>query len=177
MTVQQVLSPQIAPIMNSAIEKSGANLNYSMQTLFLRITSQLSLQNQETQKRNQATKKEYRLSTAKAAAFQKEQGSFPLFWSYAGLALMLIEPVANTFTPIGPDLAKLFANIASGGASRFGDYRLAEKRASETPINAEAQIHLQALQDSAPKGDENTLKTLLEQLMSYIRDTYKSAAR
>ena len=177
MTVQKVLSSQPAPIVNNAIVKSGGNLNYSMQTLFLRITSQLSRQNQETQKRNQATKKEYRLSTAKAAGFQRAQGSSPMFWSSVALAATFIQPAASSIEKVGPDLAKLFSDFVSGGASRWGDYKLAQHRASETPINAEAQIHLQALQDSAPKGDENTLKTLLEQLMSYIRDTYKSAAR
>ena len=71
MNVQNVLLKTTPGNTNSTPRCTPTNLMYTIQALFLRVTSQLSTQNQESQKRLTQTKKEYRQATAKSAGAMK----------------------------------------------------------------------------------------------------------
>ena len=158
------------------LSTSGNNLLYTIQMLFMRVTSQLSIQNQESQKRHVQTKRDYRISTARTAELQKEQGNAALR-STIGTFIPSVAAGAGVYFGLNKNFLEVGSNSIGTCVSAWQNWKGAELRKDETKANGEAQIFNAALSDSQPKGDESTLKNVLDQVLDSIRRTYQSASR
>ena len=148
MTITKIAQSQ-AKLPLQKLPTSGNNLLYTIQTLFLRVTSQLSIQNQESQKRLVQTKKDYRISTAKTADFQKQQGNTALYGTI-GTFIPSAAAGAGAYFGLNKNFLEVGSNAIGTCVTAWQNWKGADIRKDETKANGEAQILNAALSDSQP---------------------------
>ncbi len=192
--IQKTLASQAAPVIAKAVESSGGNLLYCIQALVLRINSQLSQLSRNSQEDSQKMKKEYRIYSAKTADFQRKQGANSWWFSQGSLASTVLglgvgtlvsSPKGNEFFKMESKTGELLGGAIQGlgktisdGIGAYGQDSTSELRKDETIANARfSLLQTEIGNKDAQSSDQSNLKQILDQILSSIREAFRSASR
>lgn len=177
MTIQKIAS-STAPMIAPTVEKSTGNILFRIQALVCRINTQLARLSEEGQNRSQTMKKEYRISSAKAADIQKKIGTSAPMFSGASLMTVLTGVASAPVLGVTVDQSlSFFKPLADQVVPSFGQWyssNLSSQQMRETSIS---QLRQTEIGNEGQKSTEaRDLQSELQQILGNIRDLFKKAS-
>jgi hypothetical protein len=173
MSIQRIASSAIVPV----VENNTGNILFRLQALICRINTQLSRLSEEGQTRSQTMKKEYRISSAKAADIQKRIGtSAPMFSGASFLTLLTGMAAASVFGVKVDQSLSFFKPVADQVVPSLGQWyssNLSSEQMRESSISSLRQTEIG--NEGQKSGEARDLQSELQQILANIRDLYKKA--
>ncbi len=177
MTIQRIAASVKTPLVN-AVETSSVNILHRIQALVCRINAQLSRLSEETQSRSQNMKKEYRVSSEKAASLQQRIGNFAPITSTVSLLALFATPEIGRRLHVPEELSMNFSrSIVDQAIPGLGQLFTSHFSAQQMRAQSVSSLRQTEISNEGTKsGEARDLQSELQQILTNIRDLYKKAS-
>lgn len=154
------------------------NILFRLQELVCRINKQLSRLSEETQTRSQTMKKEYRISSEKAASMQQKIGNCAPIVSALSLFALFAAPEMGRRLNIPEDLSMHFnRSLADQAIPGLGQLMTSSLSARQMRAQSVSGLRQTEISNEGQKsGEARDLQSELQQLLSNARELYKKAS-
>lgn len=176
MTIRNVASSTAAN-MAPIVEKSAKNILFRIQALVGKINAQLSRLSEETTSRSQTMKKEYRISSAKAADLQYKQGSMAPVISGLSLLSLAVGAAASQVLKTNQESIQSVCNTISNQIPSFGQWYSGSLGSQQMREQSISQLRQTEISNEGQKsGEARDFQSELQQIVAALRDLYKKAS-